>query len=403
MVVVQINQTNKIGSTGKIMADLNDVITKHGHEGYMVAGYTLDDKVDSLYSLNEGNYAFAIRKNILISRISGKMGYRQEKETIKAIEWIDSKNPDVIHLHNIHGDWINIQLLFEYIKKKKIPVVWTLHDCWAFTGRCSHFELNGCEQWKYGCKKCSKVQKKIYPITYFFDYSEKMWKDKKEIFTSIEKCIIVTPSKWLANYVQKSFMGKYPITVINNGINLDVFYFSNSPKKFTKKILLGVATSWSDRKGLCDFLKLNKMIDHERYQICLVGLNDRQYKDLPNSIIKIKRTNNIAELRDLYSEAVVFINPTYQDNYPTVNLEALACGTKVVTYNTGGSPESVDECFGLVVPKGDVKTLFLSAMGIAEQVYDKRLISENARKKFDMNKKYDEYLDIYHQLCGVDE
>lgn len=392
MVIVQINQTYKIGSTGKIMADLNDVITKHGHEGYMVAGYALDDKVDSLYSLNEGNYAFAIRKNILISRISGKMGYRQEKETIKAIEWIDSKNPDVIHLHNIHGDWINIQLLFEYIKKKKIPVVWTLHDCWAFTGRCSHFELCKCEKWKTGCYDCSN--NKVYPITYFFDFSKKMWQDKKKWFSDIENMKIVTPSYWLKQYVDQSFLGNYRTFVIHNGIDTKSFSRRKNLKT-GKKIILGVASSWTANKGFFDFIKLDSMLNHDEYEIIMVGLNSRQMKKIPKTITGIKRTNSIQDLVDIYSKASVFFNPTYLDNFPTTNLEALACGTPVVTYRTGGSPESVPLQCGKVLEQGDVLGMLEFIKNREFDHFDKNILIDYAKEKFDKYNAMNKYLKLY--------
>lgn len=392
MVIVQINQTYRIGSTGKIMADLNDVITKHGHKGYMVAGYALDDKSDSLYCLNERNYALAIRKNILISRISGKMGYRQEKETKRAIEWIDSKKPDVIHLHNIHGDWINIRLLFAYIKEKKLPVVWTLHDCWAFTGRCSHFELCKCEKWKTGCYDCSN--NKVYPITYFFDFSKEMWQDKKNWFSDIENMKIVTPSSWLKQYVDQSFLGNYQTFVIHNGIDTKSFSRSKDLKT-EKKIVLGVASSWTANKGFFDFIKLDSMLNHDEYEIIMVGLNSRQMKKIPKTITGIKRTNSIQDLVNLYSKASVFFNPTYLDNFPTTNLEALSCGTPVVTYRTGGSPESVPLQCGKVLEQGDVLGMLEFIKNKEFDHFDKKILIDYAKEKFDKYNVLNNYLKLY--------
>ena len=392
MVIVQINQTYKMGSTGKIMADLNDVITKHGHKGYMVAGYALDDKTDSLYCLNVGNNAFAIRKNLLISRISGKMGYRQEKETKRAIEWIDSKKPDVIHLHNIHGDWINIRLLFEYIKEKKLPVVWTLHDCWAFTGRCSHFELCKCEKWKTGCYDCSN--NKVYPITYFFDFSKEMWQDKKNWFSNIENMKIVTPSSWLKQYVDQSFLGNYQTFVIHNGIDTKSFSRSKDLKT-EKKIVLGVASSWTANKGFFDFIKLDSMLNHDEYEIIMVGLNSRQIKKIPKTITGIKRTNSIQDLVNLYSKASVFFNPTYLDNFPTTNLEALSCGTPVVTYRTGGSPESVPLQCGKVLKQGDVWGMLEFIKNKEYDHFDKNILIDYAKNKFDKYNALNKYLKLY--------
>ncbi len=392
MVIVQINQTYKIGSTGKIMADLNDIITKHAHKGYMVAGYALNDNTDSLYSLNVGNHAFAVRKNLLISRITGKMGYRQEKETKKVIEWIDSKKPDVIHLHNIHGDWINIGLLFEYIKTKKIPVIWTLHDCWAFTGRCSYFDMCRCDKWKTGCYDCTN--NKVYPITYFFDFSKKMWQDKKKWFSDIENMRIVTPSCWLKEYVQQSFLGKYQTFVIPNGIDTTIFSYKDE-KRGGKKIILGVANSWDVRKGFFDFIKLDSMLNHDEYEIVMVGLNSRQIKKLPKTIIGIKRTNSIQDLVNLYSKASVFFNPTYLDNFPTTNLEALACGTPVVTYRTGGSPESVPLQCGKILEQGDVLGMLEFIKKKEYDRFDKKVLIDYAQKKFDKYNALNKYMKLY--------
>ena len=392
MVIVQINQTFKIGSTGKIMADLNEVIQKNGHNGYMVSGYAIDNNVESLYCFNNGNTSFSIRKNLLISRISGMMGYRQKKKTKQAIEWIDSKKPDVIHLHNIHGDWINIQLLFDYIKKKKIRVIWTLHDCWSFTGRCSHFELCRCEKWKTGCYDYSNH--KIYPISYFFDFTKKMWQDKKLWFTNVNDLKIVTPSRWLQKYVCQSFLGNYPSFVIPNGIDTTVFK-RNNVLTCKKRIILGVASSWTRNKGFFDFIKLDSMLNHDEYEIIMVGLNAEQMKMIPKTIYGVTRTNSLQELVNLYSKATVFFNPTYLDNFPTTNLEALSCGVPVVTYNTGGSPESVPKQCGKVLEQGDVCGMFDFINKKEYDRYDAKEIMNYAKEKFDRFDVMNKYLELY--------
>jgi len=359
MVIVQINLTYKIGSTGRIMADLNDVITLAGHQSYMVAGYSNECEVPNLYCMEPGHALTQMRKDIFISRISGKMGYRQKRETKKAIEWISSKKPDVVHLHNIHGDWINVELLFSYLKNANAQVVWTFHDCWPFTGRCAYFEKSQCMKWLTGCSDCK--EKGVYPITYFFDFSKKMWQDKKKWFLGVPNLKIITPSEWLASFVKKSFLNCYQISVINNGIDLSQFQKSSYdmllekyPLLKGKKIVLGVAGAWSERKGLGFFFELNEILD-SRFRIVLIGLNSRQLKHVPSGIIAMGKTNCVAELVQWYSCASVFVNPTLEDNYPTTNLEAQACGTPVVTFETGGSPESVYD--GIVVKQKDSASL----------------------------------------------
>lgn len=399
MNIVQLNATYKVGSTGKIMSDLNDVISSTGNNGFMVSGYYHKGSIDNLHCTSHKNIFWEIRKNILISRITGTMGYRYLDRTRSAIHWIDKRNPDVIHLHNIHGDWIHLETLFNYIKMKKLPVVWTLHDCWAFTGRCSHFELCGCDKWKSLCHNCTNT--KVYPITYFFDKSKKMFLDKKKWFSGIENMTIVTPSKWLADYVKQSFLGDYSIEVIHNGIDINMFSPSKNRSKYydsigNKKIILGVASSWSQTKGFFDFLKLDNMIDHNQYQIVMVGLNERQLRSLPKSIIGISRTNNQSELVELYSGAFVFVNPTYQDNFPTTNLEALSCGTPVITYNTGGCPEAVTQQVGAVVKKGDVEGI-LKTINMVENI-KKESCRLFAQERFNKFESYEEYINLYNNL-----
>lgn len=403
MNIIQINLTYGIGSTGKIMKDLNDIIEKTGNCGFMVAGYSIENKSDSnLFCLNRGDYLNKMRKDILISRITGEMGYRYIEKTKEAIKWIDSKNPDIIHLHNIHGDWINIKILFEYLKEKDVPVVWTMHDCWPFTGRCSHFENFGCYEWKRGCKV--KCKNKVYPLTYFFDKSEKIWNDKYNWFRGIHKMQLVTPSNWLGKFIQDSFLKDYPVMTIHNGIDTSTFRPLIKNSKYlkdvkNKKIILGVANSWSEKKGLLDFFELSNLLDQKIYQIVIVGLNKRQMKMIPKSIIGIERTNNQEELVVLYSRAHVFVNPTYQDNFPTTNLEALACGTPIVTYNTGGSPEClIDNNVGYMINKGEINKLALKIKEICSISKDDIMISNIGKKYFDKNVCFNLYMQLYKKL-----
>lgn len=398
MRIVQINAAYKIGSTGKIMSDLNDVIVANGHEGYMVCAYSAVKDIPNLYVTEHVNYELAVRKNIFISRVTGTMGYRQKSVTKKMIEWIEKKKPDVVHLHNIHGDWLNIHVLFKYLKASNVKVVWTLHDCWSFTGRCSHFELYGCEKWKNGCFKC--VNNRVYPISYFFDFSKRMYADKKELFAGLSDAVLVTPSKWLAEYVNMSYLNEYPVKVINNGIDLSIFYPRTTFSPYLidckdKKVILGVASSWTENKGLLDIYKLNELIDHTKYQIVLIGLNVRQLADVPKNIMAIGRTNNADELAEIYSNADVFVNPTYQDNFPTTNLESLACGTPVITYKTGGSIESIDEDVGIVIKQGDVEGL-KNALHAAFELDQKKCV-DMAVRRFDKRNCFARYLQLYNE------
>lgn len=399
MNIIQINATAGIGSTGKIMIDLDGIINSDNN-GFMICAYQNNNLSNNLFSFNNKNSNYVLKKNILISRITGIMGHRHTKETYEAIKWLDEKQPDIVHLHNIHGDWIDYRVLFKYLKEKNIPVIWTLHDCWAFTGRCSHFELCGCEKWKSGCFKCTN--KHVYPITYFFDHSSRLWNEKKNIFTGLEKMTIVTPSMWLKEYVENSFLSKYPVVVINNGIDTDIYKPVTSKSKYydgiqDKKIILAVASSWSTFKGLDDIMILNNLINHDLYQIVIVGLNDKQMEMCPDNIVGVSRTNSQEELVELYSGADVFINLTYQDNYPTTNLEAISCGTNVITYNTGGSPESIPNK-EYIVNQGDVQKVYELIVQICQSPKEKQKLREYAINHFDKNIKFNDYIKLYKKI-----
>lgn len=401
MNIAQINLTYAMGSTGRIMADLDRVAEMGGNQSLMVCGYSEMKNNDKLHVMQTLPAIWDMRKDIMWSRITGRMGYGSKRETKQAISFLEQKKPDIIHLHNIHGNYINIFMLFDYIKREKLPVVWTLHDCWSFTGRCACFDLCGCDSWISGCKQCPKEQLRRYPVSYFVDRSESMWKDKKEAFTGMEKAMLVTPSTWLRGHVEKSYLAEYGCRVIGNGIDLGVFHYIPSkrfPSNEKKKIILGVAFAWSQSKGLDDFIALDRMINHEKYKIMLVGLNTRQIRNVPDSIRKIGRTNNVQELVEIYSGADVFVNPTYQDNYPTVNMEAIACGLKVVTYRTGGSPEIVPPGLGCVVEKGNVEALRMAVMKVLNEGKDIEACENYAREHFDKNIKYQEYLKLYQEL-----
>lgn len=394
--ILQINTVCGVGSTGRIATDLSNVIEKNGFESYIAYGY---GKCNSRNTIKIGSKLEYYLHNIL-SKLTGKQGRFSLFATNRFINKIKKINPDIIHLHNIHGNYINYQLLFNYIKQKNIPVVWTLHDCWSFTGKCTHFDFVGCDKWIEGCKNCSQIHE--YPKSYVIDSSRKEYEIKKKNFTRVENMHIVTPSKWLSIKVKQSFLAKYPIHVINNGIDLNKFTKkeSNLRKQYDieeKFVILGVASEWGKRKGLDTFIALANMLD-KKYQIVIVGLDEKQCKELPDDIIKITKTNSIEELAEIYNLADVFINPTIEDNYPTTNLEAIACGTPVITYNTGGSPESITSECGIVVDKGNIEQLLYAIKELKDK---KNLKEENCLKlaeKFDKNICFEQYIELYKQI-----
>ncbi len=322
------------------------------------------------------------------------------------VEKIQEIKPDIIHLHNLHGYYLNIEILFHYLATAGIPVVWTLHDCWPMTGHCAHFSFIGCDKWKTLCEHCP--QKKGYPASYLMDRSLKNYQLKKKLFTSVPQMTLVPVSNWLANIVKESFLKIYPIKTIYNGVDTTVFTPCSTTKIREKYkiptntfVILGIASIWSERKGLKDFIRLSESLK-ENEMIILVGLTDKQINILPRNILGISRTENIHELAELYSLTDVFVNPTWEDNFPTTNIEALACGTPVITYQTGGSPEALTPETGFVVEQGDLAGIRDAIDSIKSK--GKSFYAESCRERavrmFNKNERYAEYLELYEQMLS---
>ncbi len=388
--LVQINVVCN-GSTGKIMGDLAKEAEKNGFETYCFFGR--GNKNSNINCEKIGN-KISIYFHVLLARL-GFNGYGSYFATKKLVKKLKNINPDIIQLHNIHGYYINLKVLFKYLKNEyKGKIVWTLHDCWAFTGHCSYFLCVGCNKWQNECYKCPQL--KEYPGEYF-DTTKREFKFKKNLFTSLNNLTLVTPSNWLKGLVKKSFLKDYNIEVINNGIDLNIFkptYDEKIYKKYNipkdKKIILGVANKWETRKGLNVFLKLSQLINGNEI-IILVGLNDKQIKNLPNNIIGIKRTDNQMDLVKIYTIADVFLNPTLEDNYPTVNLESIACGTPVITFNTGGSGEAMHN-YGIIINEKENYQKILDVinnLNIKNFNLDKNVLSKNFM--------FEKYLEIYEE------
>ena len=396
MKVVEINSYD-FGSTGNIMINIAKVSERFGIDVYTFSSSRQSIGTD----YRKHRYMDSVvdyRVHMVMGMFFGyelEFSYLATKRLVKELKKI---SPDIIHLHNTHGWFLNHKILFDYVNKNNIKLLWTLHDCWSFTGRCPYFQITGCDQWKKCCGKCV-YDRKRYPASYWVDRSEKNYKKKKKLFTSIKQLTLVTPSQWLADLVKQSFLKDYNVQVINNGIDLSVFRPTESDFRKNygledKYIILGVAAFWGKRKGFDVFWELAKRLD-DKYRIVLVGVNEEQSCELPAHIIGIKQTSNKTELSQIYTEADVFANPTREDNFPTVNIESLACGTPVVTFNTGGSPEIIDETCGSVTDCDDIDAFEKEIRRICE---DKPYSQEDClkrAKKFDMNDKFEEYVRLY--------
>lgn len=399
MNIIHINSFN-IGSTGNIMIQLADAARERGDNVYICCPSCPDNWKKKLdHQIYIGNY-FSKRVHQKLFEYTGYNDCFSVLSTINFLRKLKTLQPNIIHLHNLHNCYINLPILFRYIKRNNIKVVWTLHDCWALTGQCPYFTLAKCDKWKTGCHDCPQIH--VYPSA-IVDRTKTMWKLKKKWFTGVENMTIVTPSQWLADLVKQSYLKEYPVKVIHNGIDLSVF--KPTPSDFRekhgispeKKVLLGVAFGWGRRKGLDVFIELAKRLSNE-YQIVLVGTDENTDKLLPENVISIHRTENQQQLAEIYTAADVFVNPTREENYPTVNMESLACGTPVITFTTGGSPEIPDVTCGSVVPVDDIDALEAEIVRVCTQRPYTREACLKRAQTFDMNDRFEEYVKLYEEL-----
>lgn len=407
--VMLVNTVVGTGSVGRLVEGLYHTLENNGYECLVAYGRQ---------SAPEGMNAYRIDQDIDVylhgglSRLTDRHGFYSKHATKEFINVIEDFAPDIIHFHNVHGYYLNLPVLFQYLKTRDIRIIWTLHDCWTFTGHCSHFEYIGCMKWTTGCYACEQLTE--YPKSFGKDNSERNYREKRELFTGFENMTLVTPSHWLAGRVAQSYMGEYHTVVVPTGIDLNVFRpikeerkddnlifnLRNNLNLRNKNVLLGVANPWRERKGLLQFVNLSKMLN-DRCVIVLVGLNDDQLNNLPESIIGIGHTDSVDELAALYSMADIYVNLTLEDTFPTTNIEALACGTPVVTYRSGGSAESIDDTCGISVERNSVQGVvaaidtILSQKGVAYTQEDcvrrARLYSKEVR--------FDEYIrEVYEGM-----
>lgn len=417
MKVLQINTVYKTGgSTGRIVYDLKNVMESEGIDGYVAFGYGYSPDADE----SEKLFRIDTKTELLISKIRTKLighhGFDNVQETKRLLRWIDNIRPDIIHLHNIHNHYVNIDLLLRYIADKRIPCVLTMHDCWTFTGHCAYFDYSGCDKWETGCHHCPSL--KDYPKTFApIDPSAWNYEHKRNLFEPLN-ITFVSPSQWLCELQNLSFLKDKPCVVINNGVDADVFKPCGDAVKYQlgidgKKMILAMASGFTKRKGIDSLLQLPSMLNDNEILV-LVGVRPEQRKLLPkDKCIAVNRTNNVLELAEYYSAADVFINTTLEDNFPTTNIEALACGTPVITFNTGGSIESVLDGevqtkdgqiiitnVGAIVPQKNISVLLDAVRKICKQ--GKKQYQVVCRNKallhYEKVTQYEKYLLLYKNL-----
>lgn len=399
MKVLQINTVYRVGSTGRIAEKLQQSTIEVGDSNIVAYRYPENESFEDTICVSSW---FDTHFHNRIDRLTGLGGCFSFFSTCFFLRKIKKCKPDIIHLHNLHGNYINLRLLFAFLKKNDSKVIWTLHDCWSFTGHCPYFDMTGCEKWKEGCFECPERRSSRLR---FLDTTRRMWKRKKKWFTGVKDLTIVTPSHWLAELVHQSFLKDYPIKMIRNGIDLSVFapIASDFRKKYgipdEKRILLGVAFGWGKRKGIDVFMELEKRLNADQYQIVLVGTDERTDQSLPKRILSIHRTKDPKELAEIYSAADLFVNPTREEVFGLVNVEALACGTPVVTFHSGGCAEIVTPMCGSVVEKDNIDALENEIIRICSENPHRPEDCITRAREFDDTAYIRDYLHLYKELA----
>lgn len=404
--ILQIN-TCITQSTGRIAQQIGEAAIAEGWDSYIAFPARVPKVESKSHLIHIGTKADQY-VHALMTRIFDCCGFLSKRATKRLINTIEKIKPDVIQLHNIHGYYLNVPLLFDYLKRTDIPVVWTLHDCWAFTGHCVHFTCVNCFNWKTGCYDCPR--KKSYPSSMVFDRSRQNYEAKTKAYSGMKNLTIVPVSYWLGDVARMSMLGEYPIHVIQNGIDIDVFRPRKDAVKrvreqyglLGKYVVLGVATGWSEEVGLSSFFRLREMLS-SNFAIVLVGCTPDILEKLPKGIVGISRTNNVDELADIYSSADILFNGSYQETFGLVTAEALSCGTPVIVYDSTACPEIVTQETGYVAPAKDVDRVLDFIIRDADLGKEERLsrmekCREYAIAHFDKREKYNEYMQLYDKL-----
>lgn len=397
--LLQLNVCSNWGSTGRITEQIGNMAIQNGWESYIAYGRSKRDS--QLKSIKVGG-KIDVYEHYAEHRFLDNEGLASRRATRLLIQDISKLKPDLIHLHNIHDHWINYEILFSFLSEMGVPVVWTLHDCWSFTGGCSHYTFEKCYKWQSLCSKCSLKHTGILPL---IDQTEKHYKKKKELLSSIGNLTLIPVSDWLKSQVEQSFLRTKKIRRIYNGIDISVFKptvdvtIKERLGLKDKKMLLAVSTAWNEKKGLYDYYKLANIFASD-VAIVLVGLDKSQLKELPSNIIGIERTHSIQELVKLYSAADVVLNLSYEETFGLTTVEGLACGTPGIVYDCTASPELVTPETGVVVEPGDVDAVAAASRVVLNngKSYYSKACRNRAVKQFDKNERFADYLQLYESL-----
>ncbi len=402
MKVLQINAVYGQGSTGVIVKDIDEALQENGYKSFVAYancntipnnGFKIGNKIDH-------------KVHGMLTRTLGKQAYSSVLSTNKLLRYIDIINPDVIHLHNLHSNYINLNMLLKYIIKNDIKTVITLHDCWFFTGKCFHYIADQCTKWQTECNTCPRLKKDV--PSWFFDQTSKVFNDKKRYFELISDLVVVGVSNWISNEAKKSFFKDKEIATIHNGV--DTVIFKPMESNFRKKnniedkfVILGMANKWLLPNNNPSLKYISNNLG-ENYVLVLVGCSEAEKHNLPANVIGLGYVNNKEELARIYSMADVFVNTTWEDSFPTVNIESISCGTPVITFDSCGSPEAIDKDTGLIVPQGNYKQLWKAIMEIKQKgkhYYQQRCV-EYGREKYNKNDRYTDYILLYEEICNRD-
>ena len=400
--LLQLNVTAGVGSTGRIAEEIGKLAISQGWYSYIAYGR---DCKSSESHLIKSSKRINVLTHALSARVFDNAGLLSSSDTKKLLKNIQDINPSIIHLHNLHGYWINYRLLFDFLSTKNIPVVWTIHDCWPFTGHCGHFVFHGCNRWKSGCYECPL--NRDFPTSYFLDRSTINYEIKKKSFLQIRDRLVLAPvSRWLSDLVGDSFLGKIPRKVVYNGVDTKLLHptgeanIKNELNILGKKMLLAVASGWDKRKGINDYVKLRELLPTCEYSIVLLGMNKSQIASLPDGIIGLEPTESIAKLAEYYRSADVVLSFSQAETFGLTIAEGMACGTPAIVYNTTAMPELVGDGTGMVVTPGNVEEASRAVKHLCNS--DMRLTAEkcvrHVKNNFDSSQNYLEYFKIYDEL-----